>query len=195
MRSPTSPFANAARIIANGKPQPEWLIPALEHFNKKRTWDDYLRWVKETNRMHDAVELVLKGLHGRSYGSGGDFDRGNDMEITFDVLTAFKEDLSTSTALANRRGGPKPNLPRWVCAAVVVEAWEEIHGDGALKGDPFYEACNEYWIACGGEYRGEDYTENWRRDVERGISIGMGKYVAKQAFEKLLSKVARTGSV
>jgi hypothetical protein len=186
MRSPTaSPFANVARLIASGKPQPEWLIPALEHFNKRGTWEDYERWVKKTKRIHDAAELVLKALHGRSYGSRGDFDRGNDMDITHDVLTAFKEDLAASVALASRRGGPKPNIRRWVCAAVVVEAWEAIHGETAIRGDRFYEARNEYWVACGGEYRGEDYTENWRRDVERGISIGVNNYVANRALEKL----------
>ena len=152
--------------------------------------DDYERWVKKTKRVYDAAELVLKALHGRSYGSGG--DRADDMEITHDVLTAFKEDLAASMALANQRGGPKPNIRRWVCAAVVAETWEKVHGD-AVRGDRFYEACNEYWVACGGEYRGEDYTENWRRDVERGISIGVDKYVADRAFEELLSKHAPIG--
>jgi hypothetical protein len=188
MKPPSpSPFANVARLIANDKPQPEWLIPALEHFStKKGTWDDYVRWVKKTKRVYDAAELVLKALHGRSYGNGGDFDRGDDMEITHDVLTAFMEDLATGMALASRRGGPKPNIRRWVCAAVLAEAWKEVHGEAAARGDRFYEACNEYWVACGGEYRGEDYTENWRRDVERGVSVGVSKYVADWAFEKML---------
>ena len=38
-------FAAVARLIANGKPQPEWLIPALDHFSTRRgTSDDYERW-------------------------------------------------------------------------------------------------------------------------------------------------------
>jgi hypothetical protein len=36
----TARFANVARLIANGAPQPDWLIPALEHFSTERiTWE------------------------------------------------------------------------------------------------------------------------------------------------------------
>ncbi len=30
MRAPTSRFANVAALLANGKPQPQWLVPDLE---------------------------------------------------------------------------------------------------------------------------------------------------------------------
>jgi hypothetical protein len=140
--------------------------------------------VKETKRIHDAVELVLKSLYPH-----GDFDPVGDDTITRNVLMAFKDKLSGSMAIArSRRGGPRPNLQRWACAGVVAEAWEIIHGKAAPRSFRLYEACNEYWIACGGEDRGED-IENWRRDVERGVNVGLIKYVSNHATLEMARKM------
>ena len=58
------------------------------------------------------------------------------------------------------------HVERQVCAAIVVEAWTLIHGKAQPRSDWLYRACNEYWQACGHEYR----SEGWRRDVEDAIN-------------------------
>ena len=54
------------------------------------------------------------------------------------------------------------HVERQVCAAIVVEAWTLIHGKAQPRSDWLYRACNEYWQACGHEYR----SEGWRWDVK-----------------------------
>jgi hypothetical protein len=169
--SPGTSFADVARKIAHGK-APDWLMVGLEHFSdfvgtKRSTAEDDKRFLDLLHRMHDAADFLIKNLPFYECLPAG-LKMPDDVIIALDVLPRIKADLARSQK-RSRSGGPRPNVPRWVCAAVVVEAWKLIHGEVEPRSIALAEACNEYWQACGGEHRGKD-IENWRRDIEQAVS-------------------------
>jgi hypothetical protein len=174
--SPGTPFGDVARKIADGK-TPDWLMVGLEHFSdfvgaKRDTAKGDKRFLDLLHRMHDAADLLIKNLPFFSCLPAG-LKMPNDVVIALDVLPRIKADL----ALAQKRsrgGGPRPNVPRQVCAAVIVEAWKLVHGHVEPRSPKLAEACNEYWQACGHEYRGDDYAGAWRRDIEHAVSRPQG---------------------
>jgi hypothetical protein len=174
--SPGISFGDVARKIADGK-APDWLMVGLEHFSnfvgaKRDTAKEDKRLLDLLHRMHDAADLLIKNLPFFSCLPAG-LKMPNDVVIALDVLPRIKADL----ALAQKRsrgGGPRPNVPRQLCAAVVVEAWKLVHGKVEPRRTKLAEACNAYWQACGHEYRGGDYVEAWRRDIEHAVSRPQG---------------------
>jgi hypothetical protein len=90
----------------------------------------------------------------------------DEVRVALEVLTKIKAYLARAMSRPPRKGGPRPNVERRVCAAIVVEAWALIHGKAQPRSDQLYRACNEYWQACGHEYR----SEGWRRDVENAVN-------------------------
>jgi len=165
-----TPLADVARRIANGE-TPDWLLVGLERFSglvgSGRRTDKEEKWLlSRLEQMHDAADLLIKNLPFYACLPAG-LKMPDDVIVALDVLPRIKADLAR--AQKRRRGGRRPNVPRRVCAAVVVEAWKLIHGKVEPRGIALAEACNEYWQACGGEYRGED-IENWRRDIENAVS-------------------------
>jgi hypothetical protein len=48
---------------------------------------------------------------------------------------------------------------------VVVEAWRVVHGKPEPESPNLWIACNEYWRACGREFRGSD-VDTWKRDAK-----------------------------
>jgi hypothetical protein len=90
----------------------------------------------------------------------------DEVHVALEVLPKIKEYLARAMNQPPRKGGPKPNVERQLCAAIVVEAWTLIHGKAQPRSDWLYRACNAYWQACGHEYR----SEGWRRDVEDAIN-------------------------
>jgi hypothetical protein len=167
---PDPRFAEVARIIAKGDP-PEWLSIGLAHFSEfvgsdRTTSDEAQHYESIITRMHDAADVLIKFLPLYSHLPAG-LRRPDDVALVLDVLPRIKANLART--LQRRGGGPRPNIQRWVCAAVVVEAWRLVHGKPEPQSQYLLEACEEYWRACGGEYRGED-IENWRRDAERAVA-------------------------
>jgi hypothetical protein len=171
------PFASVAAIIAKGAP-PEWLASGLEHFSgfvgaAQTTSDERKRFEKILGEMHDAADLLIKWLPAfKALPVGPD-----DVAIALDVLPRIKDRLARAALRASRKGGKDPNVHRQVCAAVVVEAWRHIHGKPEPHSPRLWEACNEYWRACGGEYRGAD-VDTWRRDAEHA-AIGNHVWIRK----------------
>jgi hypothetical protein len=162
-------FAHVARIIAKGEP-PEWLVLGLEHLSglvraDLLTSKEYHEFAKIIEQMHDAADRLLKWLPAFSALSLNGLRCPDDVIIALDVLPRIKRDLARLMRRPRRGGGPAPNIARKFCAAVVVEAWGIIHGKAEPHNPHLWEACDEYWRACGRETRGRDF-ENWRRDVE-----------------------------
>jgi hypothetical protein len=85
MRSPTSPFANVAHLIASGTPQPEWLIPNLERDSRlirgrnpgrgdedeDREWlavvQGLERWLAQQLRIHPETSTASNLKHWKRY--------------------------------------------------------------------------------------------------------------------------------
>jgi hypothetical protein len=166
--SPTSPFAEVAALIANGLPQPEWLIPALERFSKFVGGEISLKEREKFEgillRMKDATDCLIKFLPLFLELS---LPIGIERKATaaLDALPAVREALEHATKQPPRKGGPTPNVRRQNCAAIVIEAWKEFRSPEP-RSIELGKACNQYWQACGGEDRD---AENWRRDVERAL--------------------------
>jgi hypothetical protein len=172
-------FIPVARIIAD--PPPEWLMVGLEHFSGfvgggRSTSDEDKRSTKIFGRMHDAADLLIKYLPLYSSMPSG-LSIPDDVIIALDVLPRIKKDLARVVNRKPRGGGQRPNVRRQFCAAVVVEACKLLHEKMPPKETLIANACNEYWQACGGEYRGDDYAEAWRRDVEQAINDNKQEWI------------------
>jgi hypothetical protein len=91
-----------------------------------------------------------------------------DVAAALAVLPKIKKRLAHAI-LPRRRGGQNPNVERKVCAAVVVEAWRMARGKPEPESPSLWIACNEYWRACGREYRGSD-VDTWKRDAKAAVA-------------------------
>jgi hypothetical protein len=161
-----SPFADVARIIANGDP-PAWLLQGLEYFSadlrpSKIEVDDK-RIIKDMKAAADTLLKYLPAYQALPFG----VKAPDQVVAVLDALPWIKEDLER---LSQDRKGRKPNTADEICAAVVVEAWKLVHGKVERRSDRLYEACYEYWWASTGER--EDWKDpiKWRRPVERAIA-------------------------
>jgi hypothetical protein len=154
-------FASVARIIAKGNP-PQWLVIGLDHFSElvcpdNRTTPDEDRQRDEVyERMDEAADYLIKYLP--IFSRVGFFE---DVAVARSVLPKIKKLIPHRT----HRVGARPNILHQVCARVVVEAWRLVYEKPEPRSVRLLTACNEYWLACGGEYRGQD-IENWRRDAQ-----------------------------
>jgi hypothetical protein len=164
-------FIPVARTIA--VPPPEWLMVGLEHFSgfvgaSQSTRDEHQRFTKVVERMYAATDLLIKYLPMYSFMPAA-LAIPEDVKVALDVLPRIKKDLARVINRKPRGGGPRPNVLRGVCAAVIVEAWKLVHRKVEPRSIKLLEACDAYWRACGGKHRGED-IENWRRDVEQAVT-------------------------
>jgi hypothetical protein len=162
------PMVAVASTIAKGDP-PEWLVLALANFQDfvggEVTSEEARGFAQITAQMHDAADKLITWLPA-FLAMPTVIKPPNEVHIALEVLPKIKAYLARAMNQPPRKGGPKPNVERQVCAAIVVEAWTLIHGKAQPRSDWLYRACNEYWQVCGHEYR----SEGWRRDVEHAIN-------------------------
>jgi hypothetical protein len=156
-------FAAVAEIIAKGPP-PEWLVPALKDYSRaiasgfQVTPALYREYKKRIARMQEAVDTLLKGLP-KFYELPGEWAYDELMgEELWDLKTYF-DGLSRIP-----KSGRRPHFGRALCADLVVSYYKRIHGKASPRSEKLYDACEQYWRACGGEPSGD--TENWRRMVK-----------------------------
>jgi hypothetical protein len=158
-------FTDAAKLIAN--PPPVWLIDGLAHFSGfvsgEHVTSDYTPIIA---RMHDAAACLIKWLPIYEHLPLG-LRCPDDVAVALEVLPRIKEDLARIVNRPGRAGGQKPNTPRKVCAAVIVEAWRIIHKKPEPYSRHLWDACTAYWQACGQSYRPGD---NWERDAKAAVA-------------------------
>jgi hypothetical protein len=163
-RAPDRRFAGVARIIAKDE-APEWLVLGLRQFalgSATPAEDRELKMILA--RLYDAAGHLIKWLPLYSHLPWG-MQCPADVTTALDVLPRIKKDLAR--VVHQKRQGRRPNVPRRVCAAVVVEAWKLLHGKAEPRSQELQRACEEYWRACTGDTRGD--AENWRRDAEQAV--------------------------
>ena len=162
------PMAVVASTIAKGDP-PEWLVLALANFQDfvggEITSEEDRRYAQITAQMHDAAGKLITWLPAFMH-MPSVLKPPDEVRIALEVLPKIKAYLACAMNQSPRKGGRKPNIERHLCAAIVVEACTLIHGKAEPRSEWLYRACNEYWQACGHEYR----SEGWRRDVEDAIN-------------------------
>jgi hypothetical protein len=166
-------FYDVARIIAKGNP-PEWLPIALGHFSPGIGEDlgDYNWQIKKTIGAIDQLLYALPALEHPGLGLAGE---RKDVRDVLALLSEIKKDFERGM----RKGtGRKLNLERDNCAAVVIEAWKQFHGNVEPHSEEFREACGKYWKACGGKEIGEGDPANWRRSIKRALAMP-NEYIRK----------------
>ena len=163
-RNPNPIFSDVASIIAKGEP-PQWLAPSLEGVSQfvsnglQITPDAYRLYKKRIKRMQEAVDTLVELLPS--------FEKLPEsllppLVLGFEEsLFEFKEWLDQ---LSRSGKGRRSHYGRELCAATIVLAWRVIHSKAEPRSDKVYEACEEYWRACGNEPSGD--IDNWRRMVE-----------------------------
>lgn len=170
---PSGPFVATARLIARGS-TPEWLTLSLAHFSKiiaeEPVLSDDARRLA-IKRMDDAADYLIKWLPTFHHAALLDFPDDGALQAL--PRLKFFLDRAMDTA---RAGELRPNVRRQTCAAVVVEAWRITHGEPVPDGLRLWEACNEYWKACGYEYY-QVSTETWRRYCQAIADGNYGKWI------------------
>jgi hypothetical protein len=160
-------FTDVAKLIAKGPP-PEWLVSGLERLSgfvggESTTAAEAKDFKQIITRMHDAADYLVKFLPLYLHMPLG---RPPDhVLVALDVLPLIKDDLARVVNEPSPAGGQRPNISRKICAGAIVEAWRIVHGEPEPRSEKLWTACNEYWQACGHEYRGAD-IDTWRRDAE-----------------------------
>jgi hypothetical protein len=94
----------------------------------------------------------------------------DDVAVALAVLPKIKQRLAKAMNAPKRAGGQKPNVRRKACAAVVVEAWRIARGKPEPDSRNLWDACDEYWQACGHEPRGQ-IGQNWQRDAVDAVAV------------------------
>jgi hypothetical protein len=160
-------FAKVAEIIAKGDP-PEWLVPALEtlgQFNPNIpiTPELYRQYKRRLRKMQDAVDTLIE-LFPRF---NREFDGLTSAQAP--VFQGFEESLAQLrdwlAAIGDNDKGRRPHPGRELCADLVVHFWKRVHGKAEPRSDKLYLACEEFWVAVGGEPSGD--IDSWRRMVEK----------------------------
>jgi hypothetical protein len=176
-------LTGVAETIAN--PPPTWLIAGLEHFSYFVSGDPITSEEQKDvapiiAKMHDAAAYLTKFLPMYSRMPLGLLS--DDVAVALKVLPRIRDDLARNVNMPARAGGQKPNVPRKVCAAVIVEAWRIIHGKPEPYSRNLWDACTAYWQACNQGYRPGD---NWERDAKAAVADNH-EWI-RQIFEALIA--------
>jgi len=166
-----SPFANIACIITKGAPPPDWIVDGLQHFSdgigggnhlpRDVSHEDYRRIIGE---MLDASDTLIKYLPAFQRMP---FGVQCPPEVAVALAALPKVRATLKRAEPAPRTGRRPQTRRQICASVIVEIWKLVHGKAEPRSDHLYEACNEYWRACGNKEIGTTGDiDNWRRAAE-----------------------------
>jgi hypothetical protein len=169
-RNPNPAFPKIAASIASGPP-PDWLVSGLEHFSlfiseEQTPREEAKDLHKLLCQMHDATDILIKRLPLFEHLPLG-MQSPDDVIIALNVLPRIKAHLdrvlSAKTSWADEH--------RKTCAAVVVEAWRLCRGKTQPRSERLWEACSDYWQACG---RHHLIADSWRRDTIEAASRERG---------------------
>jgi hypothetical protein len=161
-------FEGVARSIAD--PAPEWLPIALAHFGQ---WigGDNVRLFDILDQLLRATEVMERCLPTFTH-MALNVECPEPVKMVLSGLPGLKAELEK---INQRRIGRKPDAQRQFCAAVIIEAWELLHGKTQSRSEKLYGACSEYWRVCGGkEIDSTDDTENWRWTVKQALNWNWG---------------------
>ena len=172
----TERFEAAARIIID--PPPEWLTRAFEHFGRDITPGSEPSDVGDRiERMRDACDTLMKGLPTFMYMPFG-LRAPNKVVLVLGLLPEVRRYIDRA---CQPRTARKPDAEHIICAGVIVEAWKLIHGKAVPRSEKVYEACEEYWQACGGPAIDLD---NWRRHVEKASAKNANPWIREALIQR-----------
>lgn len=168
-----------ADVAARIGPEP-WLLPALEHFSQFIGWSrpgmPSTKARKIDEKMLEAAKYLYKWLQSYEGLEKLGFECPECVHEVqgplWDVIELLEADI--------RDPARKLDGKRSLCASVVIEAWQLIHGKIKTP-ESLLELCRDYWLACGGEWTDQAHnTDNWRRPIQYAIDEGQG---VREIFE------------
>ena len=165
MHEPRPLLEKVAERLAEGKP-PEWLADYLERFARLIGYPVVPPEDPDLPRALAAIDLL-----------------DNEIKIYATIEEEFGLEVpdcvdAASTALASlreffeeqlqlpptRKGGPRPDSRRQLCALVCASAWRRLNGEMQPHSRWLQEACEDYWQACGHpETSINGNIKNWER--------------------------------
>jgi hypothetical protein len=128
-------FVDVGRKIAKGNP-PLWLLVGLNHFSEGIGANAASQMPPFIDLTHDAAQTLLRWLPVFQH-LGFGYRCPDDVAVVLDRLPRIVKDLER---LRRRKIGRKRNVPREVCAAVVVEAWKLLHRKAEPRGEALMES-------------------------------------------------------
>jgi hypothetical protein len=156
-------------------PPPQWLAVGLQYFKEgitgpRLTAAERKQFDSRLERMQKSVDYLIKQLPTFNSIILG-IQAPKDVTVALEVLPRI------SALLASRLNRSKRDVKYRMCAAVVVKAWQIVHGNLPQRSELLYEICEAYWLACGQDPRVNENTNfaNWRRDVEAGGQDWIGE--------------------
>ena len=173
-------FEDVARKIANGNPPP-WLLIGLNHFSKFIRLEPKLTSKEDREidvKMLEAAQYLTKWLPIYAHLEEFGFECPDCVDAASNALHELIEILEEDINEARTGVGRKANIQQRICASVVAEAWQLIHGEVGPRSEGVQQACNEYWCACGCEEIGSTGDiENWRRPLEYALANNRGEWI------------------
>jgi hypothetical protein len=163
-------FDGVARCIAD--PAPEWLPIVLAHFSQWIGGDTSdARVFDILDQLQRATKVLEQSLPAFTH-MAFKAKCPQAVKLVLSGLPGLKAELER---INHQRIGRKPDAQRQICAAVIIEAWQLIHGKAHGRDEKFYMACSEYWRVCGSNKIGfTDDTENWRSTVSQALKWDWG---------------------
>src|SRR5215813_7910291 len=86
------------------------------------TSEEHQRFAQIIAQMHDAADKLITWLPA-FLAMPSVVKPPDEVHAALEVLSKVKAYLARAMSQPPRKGGPKPNVERQVCAAIVVEAW------------------------------------------------------------------------
>jgi len=158
-----------AKMIAKGDP-PAWLPKALADFARFVSLDKPTYDVEIERKMLAAAEYLEEWVP-IVYGDWDELDlEAPDWIDQFHNALHELIEMLRKDCEQTRRGGPKPDSRRLLCAAAVGECYRTLHGKLEPGSTLLRDACNEFWKACKNPEIGEGDPGNWRRHLESHVA-------------------------
>jgi hypothetical protein len=163
--------------IAIADPPPDWIVWSLGHFVD----DDFGDLPPLGDRLAEvarAVDVLLEWLPAYEHLPVG-MQCPPRARVAQRSLRWIKRDLER---LSVPQRGPPAHFGQWLCSQVVVECWTQVHGNAEPRSVALAEACELYWVACGGEPIGPNGipADKWRRKLAE--ACGGDRHMAAQVI-------------
>ena len=165
MHEPRPLLEKVAERLAKGKP-PEWLADYLERFARLIGYPVVPPEDPDLPRALAAIDLLDNEI--KIYATIEEefgLEVPDCVDAASTALTSLREFFEEQLQLRpTRKGGPRPDSRRQLCALVCASAWRRLNGEMQPRSRWLQEACEDYWQACGHpETSINGNIKNWER--------------------------------
>ena len=165
MHEPRPLLEKVAERLAKGKP-PEWLADYVERFARLIGYPVVPPEDPDLPRALAAIDLLDNEI--KIYATIEEefgLEVPDSVDAASTALTSLREFFEEQLQLRpTRKGWPRPDSRRQLCALVCASAWRRLYGEMQPHSRWLQEACEDYWQACGHpETSINGNIKNWER--------------------------------